>query len=165
MPCVGLWMEHHRTTAWRVGFPIFTVFTSHAFTALSFQRDLAVEADVQPDGRNAERHLRREFLVAFEPAAGQGFGHRLLDLALRSHAGHFQELADAHVELLFVHSGLLNALIRSMSARVDGSCPVGTPPRRRSSSTALARCLPSSTPHWSNEFTFHTAPCTKTLCS
>ena len=35
----------------------------------------------------------------------------------------------------------------------------------RAGSTRLASTLPSSTPHWSKESMFHTAPCTNTLCS
>lgn len=35
----------------------------------------------------------------------------------------------------------------------------------RSPSMAFANCLPSSTPHWSNELTSQMMPCVKILCS
>ncbi len=50
-------------------------------------------------------------------------------------------------------------------AVVDASSPGTSAPSVRAGSTRLARTLPSSTPHWSKESMFQTAPWTNTLCS
>uniref|UniRef100_A0A182UKM7 Uncharacterized protein n=1 Tax=Anopheles melas TaxID=34690 RepID=A0A182UKM7_9DIPT len=57
---------------------------------------------------------------------------------------------------------LLQTLI---SPLVDESCVVVWFGSARSTSIAFASCLPSSTPHWSNEFTSQMTPCVKILCS
>ncbi len=51
------------------------------------------------------------------------------------------------------------------SALVDGSSPGTSALSVRAGSIRLARTLPSSTPHWSKESMFQTAPWTKTFCS
>ena len=53
---------------------------------------------------------------------------------------------------------------RSISAFVELSWS-SSPPAWISLTIRWASALPSSTPHWSNEFTFQITPCTKTLCS
>jgi hypothetical protein len=42
-------------------------------------------------------------LIALDAAGGARLGHRLLDLALRAHADHLEEFADAEVEGFFIH--------------------------------------------------------------
>ena len=54
------------------------------------------------------------------------------------------------------------ALIRPL---VEPSKPSGALCDSRASSTLLPSFLPSSTPHWSNEFTSQSMPCAATLCS
>jgi hypothetical protein len=65
------------------------------------QPDLAVEPDLEPEGRNRERHARRKRLGV--DAGSDGLGHRLLDLALRVDADRLEEFADALVECVVVH--------------------------------------------------------------
>ena len=50
-------------------------------------------------------------------------------------------------------------------AAVEASRPGTSAPSVSAGSTRLARTLPSSTPHWSKESMFQTAPWTNTLCS
>src|SRR5258708_24758095 len=70
----------------------------------SFERDLAVEIDLERDSVDGERHLRRQRLAALELAGGHRALDGALDLALRLHADHLEELADAHVEGIGVHA-------------------------------------------------------------
>ena len=49
--------------------------------------------------------------------------------------------------------------------RMDESWPLTSPSPASSGRMLSASFLPSSTPHWSYELTFHTTPCTKILCS
>src|SRR3990172_5738757 len=69
----------------------------------SLQPDFAVERDAEPDLVDGELHARGEALVILELAVGDGFGDGALDLGLRPDTDGFEELADAHVESLFVH--------------------------------------------------------------
>uniref|UniRef100_A0A182IS09 Uncharacterized protein n=1 Tax=Anopheles atroparvus TaxID=41427 RepID=A0A182IS09_ANOAO len=55
--------------------------------------------------------------------------------------------------------------MKLISPLVEESCVVVLFGSTRSTSIALASALPSSTPHWSNEFTSQMTPCVKILCS
>src|SRR3954469_5983110 len=70
------------------------------------QLDLAIEVHVDGEARNLERHLRRKGFGAGDALCGERGGDRLLDLALRVDADHLEELANAHVEVVFVHGAL-----------------------------------------------------------
>ena len=60
----------------------------------------------------------------------------------------------------------LELLYRLMSVLVELSCvSSGSLALSSSGMIRLARTLPSSTPHWSNELIFQMVPWTKTLCS
>src|SRR5712671_1344293 len=73
----------------------------------SRELDIALDLPHQADAGDGHRRFRRQLLVALEAAVGQGLAHRLLDLALSGHAQGLEKLADAGVEDVFVHGGLL----------------------------------------------------------
>src|SRR5712691_9653313 len=140
--------------------------------------DLAVEFDRELQAGYLERDRGGEFLVALDRAAGARLRHRLLDFALGVYADHFQELADAQVEGVFIHGVLRSGQrksgrgpsqshprIRASSARVEESSPADFSPSSSPGKSARARFLPCSTPHWSKLFKFQMVPSTKTLCS
>src|SRR5665647_3949082 len=53
-----------------------------------------------------------------------------------------------------------------MSALVDSSCPANASSSREIAGAIWsASCLPSSTPHWSNESMPQTMPCVNVMCS
>src|SRR5712672_1261383 len=68
---------------------------------------IALDLPRQADAGDGHRRFRRQLLGALEAAVGQGLAHRLLDLALSGHAQGHEKLADAGVEDVFVHGGLL----------------------------------------------------------
>src|SRR3979409_1732945 len=68
-----------------------------------FQRDVAIELDVQLQRRDFQGYLRRKRLVASNEVVGDSLRHGMLDLALRIDADYFQELANADVKSFFVH--------------------------------------------------------------
>lgn len=57
------------------------------------------------------------------------------------------------------------AFKKLMRPLVEASCDVTGLSLANSGSMALASCLPSSTPHWSNELMSQMIPCVKILCS
>src|SRR5205823_1220933 len=57
----------------------------------------------EPERLDPKRHLRGKRLVALQLAVGHRLLYRHLDLALGMNAHRLQELADAHVEGVFVH--------------------------------------------------------------
>src|SRR3954453_8500403 len=97
------------------GSPSFRL--SSDLTQLDLVRDLVREADAA-DGQN---HLRRQLLIALELAGLNRFADSFLDFALRGDADLLQESAQAGIEDVFVHDGLLAraSLDCSASARRD----------------------------------------------
>src|SRR5580704_12235387 len=77
-----------------------------ASPAFSFELDVALDLDRKADAVERQDHFHRQSLVALELAAGDGFAHRLLDLALRGDADLLKKLAHAHVEYVLVHDRL-----------------------------------------------------------
>src|SRR4030088_606371 len=59
------------------------------------------------DAADGENHFGRQFFVALETAGSDGVAHRLFDLALRGDADLLEKSAQAGVENVFVHDGLL----------------------------------------------------------
>src|SRR6266404_4890327 len=61
--------------------------------------------EVHPADR--QHHFRRQLFVALEAAVGERGAHRYFDLALRGDADFLEKSAQAGVEGVFVHDGLL----------------------------------------------------------
>jgi hypothetical protein len=72
-------------------------------TQLDFVGNLVAEADAA----HGEDHFGRQFFMALEAAGLHGVAHRLFDFALRGDADLLEEFAQAGVEDVFVHDGLL----------------------------------------------------------
>jgi hypothetical protein len=72
-------------------------------TQLDFVGDLVAEADAA----HGQNHFGRQFFMALETAGFHGVTHRLFDFALRGDADLLQEFAQAGIEDVFVHDGLL----------------------------------------------------------
>src|ERR1700726_1737557 len=68
-----------------------------------FQFDVARDFQRDADLADRERHFCGQRLVAFQPAAGNGVAHGLLDLALRRDPDFFQKSPHARVEGILVH--------------------------------------------------------------
>src|SRR5262249_11761688 len=85
------------------------------------QLDLAVELDVEFQPRDLERHDSGKCLRAGDSALGDRLGNRVLDLTLRADANHFEKLADAQIEGIFVHRFLLAAIAALIGPRADRS--------------------------------------------
>ena len=73
------------------------------------QFDLVGDLMREIDAADGEHHFGREFFVAFEAAGFDGLAHRFLDLSLRGDADLLEKPAQAGVEDVFVHDGLLIA--------------------------------------------------------
>src|ERR1051326_8051065 len=113
------------------------VSKSRGLVLSSFYADLAVERHAHAERGDLEGALYRQRFAALQLARLDRLLHRLLDLALRAHPPHLQELADAEVEGFLVH--------QCSPLRI-----------------LFARSLPSSTPHWSKLLMFQTTPWVKT---
>src|SRR5689334_12743603 len=87
----------------------------------SFELDLAVDRPAETHPGDRHRRLGGQLLVALEAAVGERLAHRLLDLALGGDAERLEEFADAGVEGVFVHGGLLDQLngIKAAASRYE----------------------------------------------
>src|SRR5690348_12176969 len=74
---------------------------------MSPKRDLVADLMHEADAAHGQHHLGRQLLVSPQTAVGECVAHRLLDLALRGDTNLLEKLAQACVEDVFVHHGLL----------------------------------------------------------
>src|ERR1700733_3072625 len=81
-----------------------------------FELNAALDLNCKSGAFDRQRHFGRQCFVSFQPAAGDRFSYRLLDLALRGNADLFEKFAHTDVEYIFVHDRLAKVPERWLSA-------------------------------------------------
>src|SRR4249920_3441608 len=76
----------------------------------------------EADAADGQNHLCRQLLITLELAGRDGVAHGLFDLALRGDADLLEESAQAGVEDVFVHEGLLIMAWSDCSASARRDC-------------------------------------------